>query len=192
MRTGGGQLGQDAHEHGHGVGGQVLARQLVQPGEVDVLGRAAGHDGRAARPAVLAGDLHAVHGDLGHARRVADDLGDLGGGHVLALPAERVAHAVDEIVVPERVAHEQVARAEEAVALAKHVAQQLLFRLLLVAQVAWRAEALARLLDNAKRAPSNEPLARPFISPTASPASPGAHSMQRPCLSRTMSPVAGS
>src|SRR5690606_39807943 len=60
-----------------------------------------------------------------YARRAAEDLAHLARRNVLGLPAERVAHAVDEIVVTERVLPQEVAGAEPQVALLDDVAEDL-------------------------------------------------------------------
>ena len=54
--------------------------------------------------------------------------GHFAGRDVLALPAEGVADAIDEIEIAQLVAPHQIAGAEPAVALLEHVAQNLLLR----------------------------------------------------------------
>ena len=76
---------------------------------------------RPSRP----GDLDAVDIGLVDAGKAADDLGDLGGRDVLALPAERVADAVDEIEIAVGVLAHEIAGAEPGIALLEHVAQNL-------------------------------------------------------------------
>src|SRR5271154_6028 len=57
----------------------------------------------------------------------AHSRGGLGGRHILALPAERVANPVDEIVEPALVAAHKIAGAKPCVAVDEHVAQDLSF-----------------------------------------------------------------
>ena len=70
--------------------------------------------------------LHAVHVDQLDAGAVGERVGHLLGRHVLALPAEGVADAVDEVEVAVLVVAQQVAGAPEGVALLEDVAQDLL------------------------------------------------------------------
>ena len=63
-----------------------------------------------------------------NAGECGDDLGDLGGRAVLALPPERVADAVDEMVIALGVTRQQVAGGKVLVALLKRVAHELLLR----------------------------------------------------------------
>src|SRR5262245_20841348 len=83
------------------------------------------HDRGHPRAAVLVRQPYAVDGALRHARRAAQHVGNLLRGDVLALPAKRVADAIDEVVVPIGVAAQQVAGPEPRVAGLEHVAQQL-------------------------------------------------------------------
>src|SRR5262245_447467 len=83
------------------------------------------HDRGHPRAAVLVRQPYAVDGALRHARRAAQHVGNILRGDVLALPAKRVADAIDEVVVPIGVAAQQVAGPEPRVAGLEHVAQQL-------------------------------------------------------------------
>ena len=86
------------------------------------------HQGGHPRLAVLAGHGDAIDDGLGHAGAFHQHLFDLGGRDVLALPAEGVAHPVDEVEIALGVLFHQVARAEPAVALLEDVGQDLLLR----------------------------------------------------------------
>lgn len=89
-------------------------------------------DSGHASLAVVARQRDAVHGRLADAGVPAQDLGDLGRAHVLALPAESVAEPVEEEPAAVGVAAERVARAVVAVALPEDVVHVLLGRGLLV------------------------------------------------------------
>src|SRR5205085_3148214 len=87
--------------------------------------------GHAGAP-VRSRHLHAVDGGLVHARRGLQPFSHLGGGDVLALPAEGVADAVDEIEISLAVQAHQVAGGEPGVARLEDVVDDLLLRLLAV------------------------------------------------------------
>src|SRR5947209_18201047 len=84
------------------------------------------HDRSHAGAPVAAGNLHAVDGRLQHAGKSRDGLGDFGGRDVLALPAKRIADAIDEIEITALVLLHEIAGAEPGVTFAEHVAQNLL------------------------------------------------------------------
>ncbi len=127
------------------IGGQVLRQVLLELRKVE---RAFGDERGHAGAAVGAGHLHAVDIRFLDAREDGDRLGHFARRDVLALPAERVADAVDEEVVAERVAAQEVAGAEPGVALCEDVAQDFLLgvRALRVA-----LEAAAFFVDHADR-----------------------------------------
>ena len=79
---------------------------------------------------------NAVDVRLGDLRELADHVADLVGGDVLALPAERVAQAVDEVDAPVGVLALHVARAEPEVALFEDVLDHALVACGLVVEVA--------------------------------------------------------
>ena len=84
-----------------------------------------------ARPS-MPGHRHAIDiglADAGHRRQ---RLAHLAGGDILALPAEGVADAVDEIEIAVAVAPHQVAGAKPDIAASEHVAQHLLLAVGLV------------------------------------------------------------
>src|SRR5437588_11111200 len=84
------------------------------------------HDRSHAGAPIAAGNLHAIDGRLPHAGKSRDGLGDFSGRDVLALPAERVADAIDEIEITALVLLHKIAGAEPGVTFAEHVAQNLL------------------------------------------------------------------
>src|SRR6476619_6278862 len=96
------------------------------PAETVEVEAVADHDRSHARPAV-----GALHGDpidirLHDAGKGVDDLGDLGGRDVLALPAEGVADPIDEIEIAARVAAHEVAAPEPQIPRLEGIAQDLL------------------------------------------------------------------
>eukprot|EP00047_Mylnosiga_fluctuans_P014952 m.42303 g.42303 ORF g.42303 m.42303 type:complete len:421 (-) comp5715_c0_seq1:700-1962(-) len=110
------------------------ANLLVQGLEIDALklairGQA---DCSHACAAVAARHRHAVHVCLVDAGKVREALRDVVGRDVLALPAERVADAVLEVVEPLVIDHQQIARTKPQIALAKNIPQDLLLCCLLV------------------------------------------------------------
>src|SRR5438309_8405726 len=101
---------------------QTVGEVTTQRGDVEARVRDdGGHSGAAVRP----GDGHPVDHRVEHARTRAEDLGDLGGGDVLALPAEGVAEAVDEVEVALVVASHEVARAKPGVIRLEYVSENL-------------------------------------------------------------------
>src|SRR5256885_16350507 len=78
---------------------------------------------------------------IAHARAGAEDGGDLAGGDVLALPAEGVAHAIDEIEKPLIVLAHQIAGAVPGIPLGKDIAEDFLLRRLRIG-VAFEAPAV--------------------------------------------------
>src|SRR5205823_5591871 len=124
QRAGHVHLGHQAHEGGAGVGRQLLLGARVERHAVEA--RALGeHEGGHAGAAVLARHLHAVHVRLRDPGRAAEDVGDLLRGDVLALPAEGVADAIDEVVVAVGVLAQQIPGAEPGVAAREGVAHEL-------------------------------------------------------------------
>src|SRR5207248_7589318 len=82
-----------------------------------------------------------------NAFELRERLFDFGGRHVLALPAERIADAIDEIEIPVLVLAHEVAGAEPKVALRKRVVQDLVIGLF-VARIAFEARSrLGRVLE---------------------------------------------
>ena len=78
------------------------------------------------RAAVGAANRHSVDDGLRDAGTRADRAGDLGGRHVLALPAEGGANAIDEVDVTLFVLPHQVAGAKPRVTGLEDVAKDLL------------------------------------------------------------------
>src|SRR5439155_933610 len=149
QRAGHVHLGHQADEGGASVGRQVPLGARVQRRAVEA--RAPGeHEGRHARAAVLARHLHAVHVRLRDPGRSAEDVGDLLRGDVLALPAEGVADAIDEVVVAVGVLAQQVPGAEPGIAAREGVVHEL--------PLARRAVGVAVVLHGA--ADASEELAR--------------------------------
>ena len=99
---------------------------LAQRRKVDV---AVGDERRHAGAAVPARDGDAVDVGFGNAGKCGDRLGHFRSRDVLALPAEGVADAIDEIKIALLVLAQQVAGAEPHVALLEHVAQDFLLGL---------------------------------------------------------------
>ena len=60
----------------------------------------------------------------------ADGLGDFAGRNILALPAERIADAIDEVVVALLILAQQIAGAEPGIAGGQDIAQGILLRCL--------------------------------------------------------------
>src|SRR5262249_39038039 len=100
-------------------------------------------DGGQAGAACAAGNGHAVHARFDDSRKPRYRLGHLGRGHVLSLPTEGVADAVDEEEIAGVVLAHEVAGAKPGVARLEHVAQDLLLRLPRIA-VALEAAGQAR------------------------------------------------
>src|SRR6202030_3826637 len=73
--------------------------------------------------AFTARHLHSVNIGLMNSRKCADDLRNLGGRYVFALPAEGIADAVDKIEIAFGVAAHEIAGAKPNIALGKHIAQ---------------------------------------------------------------------
>src|SRR5207237_7399029 len=90
------------------------------------VGRSIRDDQRHARPAFSAGDRHAVDRRLADAGAAAQDHRDFGRRDILALPAESVADAVDEIVEALRIDAHAIAAAHIRAARREDVAQDLL------------------------------------------------------------------
>ena len=99
------------------------------------------HDGRHACTPLGPRHADSVNHRIAHARAGGDDGGDLAGGDVLALPAEGVANAIDEIEKPLIVLAHQIAGAVPGIALGKDIAQYLLLRRLRI-RVAFEAPAV--------------------------------------------------
>ncbi len=97
--------------------------RLANPGRVELrlVDDQAGHAGAAA----AARDLHAIDIDLEDPRHGSDHPGDLGGGDILALPAEGVPDPVHEIQIAEPVGAHQVPRPEPGIPGLEHVAENL-------------------------------------------------------------------
>eukprot|EP00754_Rhynchopus_humris_P040055 Rhum_TRINITY_DN23106_c0_g1::Rhum_TRINITY_DN23106_c0_g1_i1::g.177172::m.177172 len=115
---------EETNEQRHRVRGKVrldVGSELLRAQLLAVVHAQGNHAGTA----VGTRHLHAVDGGLEDARVRGEHLGDLHGRHVLALPPECVADAVDE--VREAVlAAQQIAGAEVRVALLEDVAEHLL------------------------------------------------------------------
>jgi hypothetical protein len=77
-----------------------------------------------ARPSAVR-DRNPVDAGLGHARGRANGALDLGGGHVLTFPAERVADPVHKGDVAQALGTHQVPAVDPHIALFEHVVQQL-------------------------------------------------------------------
>ena len=116
----------EAQEHRPRIVRQPLGEVVAERRQVEVVGD---DDRRHAGAAVAARHVDAVDIGVLHAVEGADRFRDLGGRDVLALPAEGVADAVDEIEIAVRVLAHQVAGAEPDVAFLEHVAQDLLLGL---------------------------------------------------------------
>src|SRR5713226_2579294 len=112
------------------------------------------HESSHAGAALCSRNGNPVDVGLGDGRKRGDRLRHFRGRHVLTLPAERVAEAVDEIKIAVRVPAHQVARCEPRIALLEHVAKDLLFGFR-PAGVAVETTARARyaLADSADRLP---------------------------------------
>lgn len=98
----------------------------IEPGQINPFAR---RKRRHARPPVMPRHRNAIDDRMLHARHGRRRNLDLARRNILAFPAERIAHAIDEIDIPVRVHLHQVARAEPQIAFHKHVAQQFLLRL---------------------------------------------------------------
>ena len=84
------------------------------------------HQRSHAGPPVMAGHAHAVNGDGIQTGEIPQRIGHLGGGDVLALPAEGVANTVDKPAVAVGITAQHVARRPPGIALLKDVAQDFL------------------------------------------------------------------
>src|SRR5438445_11287971 len=116
------QRGPQAQEQRPRVGRQAAAQVASQRRQVQ---GPVGDEGGHAGPTVGAGDGHAVGGRLADTGKRAERLGDLGRRDVLALPAERLADAMDEVVVAGLVLAHQVAGAKPGIARLEDVAKDL-------------------------------------------------------------------
>src|SRR5216117_393493 len=122
--TGHVHLAHQADEGGAGVGRQVPLGVRVERRAVEA-GALGQDEGGHAGAAVLARHRHAVHVRLRHPGGAGEQVGDLLRGDVLALPAEGVADAIDEVVVAIGVLAQQVPGAEPGVAAREGVAHEL-------------------------------------------------------------------
>src|SRR5512132_2929423 len=111
-----------ADEDRSGIVGQPLDQMATKRRQVEML---LGNYRRHTGAAVTAGNLDAVDVGLQRVGELGDSFLDLGGGDVLAFPAESVADAVDEEAVNGGVLAHQVAGSEPDVARLEHVAQDL-------------------------------------------------------------------
>src|SRR5450759_3720044 len=103
------------------------------------------------RPALGAGNDHAVDGCIHHTRTCANCLGDLGRRDVLAFPPERVADAIDEIEISTTVSLHQIAGTEPGVAISKDVPKDLFLRIFR-ARIAFEPATGARaIIDNSAK-----------------------------------------
>src|SRR3989449_8260355 len=113
-----------------------------------ILGDQGGHSG----PALGTRNLHAVDIGVRHAAERADRFCNLGGGDILALPAEGIADPIDKIEVALRVLSHQVAGAKPGVSRLERVAQDLFFRVLLAGVAIESAADIQRIrVDPADR-----------------------------------------
>ncbi len=116
-----------AQEQRTGEARQAAIDRGCEIGEVE---RRADHEGRHAGSAFRAGNGDAVDDGLQNSGASTEHVGHFGRRHVLALPAEGVADAVDEVEKSVVVAAHQVAGAKPGIALDEDVSQDLAFGLL--------------------------------------------------------------
>src|SRR5262245_7741020 len=99
---------------------------IAEGGEVEI---ALGDDRGHASAAIAPGHGDAVDIGLKRAVELTDNFLDFGGRHILTLPAEGVADAVNEIEIAVAILAHQVAGAEPEIALREGVVQDLLLGL---------------------------------------------------------------
>src|SRR2546426_1773626 len=116
------ELGTDTQEHWMRVRGKTVGEVTPQRGDVE---SRAHDDGGHPRAAVRPRDAHPIDDRVEDAGTRAQHLGDLGRRDVLALPAERVAEAIDEVEVAFVVPSHKIARPEPGVVRLEHVAENL-------------------------------------------------------------------
>src|SRR5271170_5569360 len=97
---------------------------LAEGDQIEIL---ADDGGNHSSTTFRTGNRYAVNHRFDHAGMRAHSRGDFGGRYVLALPPERVANPVDEIVEPALVAAHKIAGTKPCVAVDEHVAQDLSF-----------------------------------------------------------------
>src|ERR1700722_9631868 len=115
-----------ADKYRTGVGRQPAREMLAEFGEIEaVIGDDRGHSGAA----IGALDHDAIGRGIDNTRAIQNRLVHLGGGDILAFPAEGVAEAVDEMEKASFIAHHQVAGAKPGIALGEYIAQDLLLGL---------------------------------------------------------------
>ena len=117
-------LGLEAHKQRLRVRGQFGTNTRVQ-----LLERERRLDGQRghASSTIVARNLHAIHIDVLDSWHRSDHELDLARGHVLTLPSERVADAIDKVKIAALVLAQQITSAEPLIALLVHVMQNLLF-----------------------------------------------------------------
>src|SRR5439155_1729966 len=126
-----------------GTTARVLGQLPQVPSERDQVEVVADHDGRHAGAAFRAGNRHPVNDRIDHAGARGDRLGNLRGRYILALPAEGVTDAIDEVEIALLIPSHQVTGAKPGVARLEDVAEDLLLGRLL-ACVAFESGAEAR------------------------------------------------
>src|SRR5436305_1591578 len=140
------ELTRDADEDRAGVSRQALCEMRRQCRDFKPLV----HDDRAhAGAAIGAGDADAVGCGVDHAGEIAHGVVDLGGRDVLALPAEGIADAIDEMEESLVVEPHQIAGPEPGIALGENIPQDLLLGLSGVRVALEAAAALIRRADAA-------------------------------------------
>src|SRR6516225_7327609 len=112
----------DAHEERPRIVGQAGGEGAPQLCEFEALRR---DQRRHAGTALGPGHAHPVYGGVRHSGTCGDHLRDLGGGHVLTLPAEGVADAIDEVEEALLVLAHEIAGAIPGVSGREHIAQDL-------------------------------------------------------------------
>src|SRR6266849_841178 len=120
-------LAADPQEQGARVFGQAIDEVSPKAEKVEAVGD---NYRRHARPSFGSENSHAEHVGLYDAGISRHRLGDLGRGHVLALPAKGITNAVHEVEEAPFVLSHQIAGAEPGIALLEYVAQDLRFRIL--------------------------------------------------------------
>ena len=103
---------------------------------------------RHAATPVLAGHLDAIDQRILDPGLTCQRLGDFHGRDILALPAEGVAHPVDEIEIAVGVLLHEVAGAEPGIAVRRHVAQDLALRGLAVGIALEPVHGIAGIVDD--------------------------------------------